>query len=123
ARRGGGDVLVDELLVQVVHGVAVLIGDHGPRRAVDDRPAAAVFDGVRIAAPSLPGDRAAAVELERRLLRVGELPVVLEVIAAAGGGDAHRMIHAEGPAGDVNLMRAVVADLARAPTAEPVPVV
>src|SRR5205814_9732065 len=83
----------------------------------------AAFGGVGIAAPSLPGDRTAAVELEGRLLRVGELPVVVEVVAAARRRDAHRMIDAEGPAGDVDLMRAVVVDLARAPAAEPVPVV
>src|SRR5206468_9172629 len=71
----------------------------------------------------LPRDRPAAVELERRFLRVGKLPVVVEVVAPARGRDAHRMIDAEGPAGDVDLMRAVVADLARAPAAEPVPVV
>src|SRR5204862_4471722 len=87
------------------------------------RPAAAAFDRICITTPSLPGDRPAAFEFERRCLRVGELPVVVEVVAAARGGDAHRMIDAEGPAGDVNLMRAVVADLARAPAAEPMPVV
>src|SRR2546422_8910209 len=80
-------------------------------------------DRIWIAAPSLPGDRPAAVELERRFLRVGELPVIVEVVAAPRGGDAHRMIHAEDPAGDVDLVRAVVADLASAPAAEPVPVV
>src|SRR2546422_1408633 len=44
-------------------------------------------DRIWIAAPSLPGDRPAAVELERRFLRVGELPVIVEVVAAPRGGD------------------------------------
>src|SRR6266516_1068783 len=117
------DVLLHDLPVQVVHDVAVLIEDHRPRRAMHDRPAAAVFDGIGIAAPTLPRDRSAALELERRFLSVGELPGVLEVVAAARGGDAHGMIYAEGPARDVDLMRAVVAYLAPAPAADPVPVV
>src|SRR5438445_7820988 len=120
---GRRDILLHDLVVHVVHDVPVLIEHHRAGRAVDHRPAASALDGIGIAAQPLPRNRAAAVELERRLLRVGELPVVVELIAAARGGAAHRMIDAESPAGDVDLMRAVVADLARAPAAEPVPVV
>src|SRR6266699_901925 len=58
--------------------------------AVHHPPPATALDRIGIAAQPLPRDRPAAVELERRLLRVGELPVVVEMVAAAGGRAAHR---------------------------------
>src|SRR3989454_5836059 len=62
-------------------------------------------------------------ELEADFLRVGEFPVVGVVIAAAEGGDARGVAHAQPPARDVDLVRAVVQDLARSPAPEPMPIV
>src|SRR5256886_4977972 len=70
-----------------------------------------------------PDDGFAPRELEAGFLGVGELPVIVEVIAAADRSDADGVVHAQGPARDVDLVRAVVADLARAPPPEPMPVV
>src|SRR5205807_9435482 len=76
-----------------------------------------------VAALALPDDGLAPRELEAGLLGVGELPVVVEVITPAHRRDANGIVHAQGPAGDVDLVRAVVADLTRAPAPEPMPVV
>src|SRR5205814_469207 len=96
---------------------------HAARGAENGRAAVAAERGQAVAALALPDDGLPPRELEAGLLRVGELPVVVEVIAAADRRDADGVVHAQGPAGHVDLVRAVVADLARAPAMEPVPVV
>src|SRR4029077_5857813 len=75
-----------------------------------------------VAALPVPGDDLVA-ELPSRVLRVGKLPVVLEMKALAHGRHTRREVDAEKPPRAVDLVRPVVADLARAPVREPVPVV
>src|SRR5262249_61029187 len=76
-----------------------------------------------VAALALADDRFPLAEFESDFLRGGELPVVVELIAAARRDDAGAGVHAQHPARHVDLVRAVVADLARPPAMEPVPVV
>src|SRR4029077_621968 len=71
----------------------------------------------------LPDDGFPVRELEPGFLRIGKLPVVGKVVAPADGRDAHRVAHAQRPTGDVDLVRAVVEDLARSPAPEPMPIV
>src|SRR5256886_10031732 len=47
-----------------------------------------------------PDDGFAPRELEAGFLGVGELPVIVEVIAAADRSDADGVVHAQGPARD-----------------------
>src|SRR5439155_13656312 len=112
-----------DLLLEIVHRVAVAIEHHAAGRAQDGRAARAAVRAEAVAALPLPDDGLPARELETGFLRIGELPVVGEVVAAADGRDARGVAHAQRPAAHVDLVGAVVADLARAPAAEPVPVV
>src|SRR5438094_128398 len=114
-----GEGLLHYFALQVVHGVAVAIHDDAAGRAEDGGAALATIRGQPVAALALPDDGLPARELEAGFLGVGELPVVVEVIAAPDRGDADRVVLAQGPATDVDLVRAVVADLARAPQPEP----
>src|SRR5437660_4515015 len=118
-----GQRLLHHLVVEVGHDVAVAVHDHAARRAQDGRAPLAAERGQAVAALPLPDDRLASGELEAGFLGVGELPVVGEVIAAADRRDARGIAHAQGPAGDVDLVGPVVAELARPPAVEPVPVV
>src|SRR5213080_2681377 len=121
--RPQGERRLHHLLLEVVHGVAVAVEHHAARRPQDSRAARAAVRAQAVAALALPDDGLPARELEAGFLRIGELPIVGEVIAAADGRDARGVAHAQGPAGDVDLVRAVVADLARPPAPEPVPIV
>src|SRR3989442_9381652 len=118
-----GDRFLHHLVGEIVHRVAVLVEDDAPRGALDDGAAGAVLRRERIAAQALPHDDLLPRELEAGFLRVRELPVVVEVVAAADRGDADGVVHPEGPPADIDLVRAVVADLPRAPAPKPVPVV
>src|SRR2546425_12842057 len=109
-RTGLRDRLLHHFVLEVVDGVAVLIEHYRPRRPVHDRAARPVLGRERVAAQALPHDGALALELEAGFLGVGELPIIFEVVPAAGRGDAHRVVHAEGPARDGDFVRAVVAD-------------
>src|SRR5438445_1770921 len=119
--RGKGRL--HDLVLEIVDRVAVTVHDHAATGAQDGGAPLAAVRIQAVAALSLPDDGLAARELETGFLRVGELPVVGEVIAAADRRDARGIAHAQRPAGDVDLVGAVVADLARAPAPEPVPVV
>ena len=60
--------------------------------------------------------------LEGDVLRVRELLVVIEVALRAESSDARRMrFHAEAPASDVDVVNAVVADVAAAEVMPPAP--
>src|SRR5205823_6484922 len=118
-----GQRLPGDLVVEVVHSVAVTVHDDAARGAEDGGAALAAEGGQAVAALSLPDDGLPARELEAGFLGVGELPIVGEVIATADRGDARGVAHGQRPAGDVDLVRAVVADLAGAPAPEPMPVV
>src|SRR5687767_2743729 len=107
----------------VVMHVAAAIEHDRAVRSENLRPTPAAERLSAVAALSLPDDGLSAVELEDHFLGVGKLPVVVEVVAAASGAHARGILDAERPAGDVDLVRAVVADLARSPPTEPVPVV
>ena len=79
--------------------------------------------GLPAAAQAFPDDLLAALELEADDVRVGRFLIVVEAVAAAGGGDADREIDAQAPAAQVDHVDAVVAEFAVAPVPEPVPVV
>src|SRR5690242_2214666 len=119
----GGERLLHGLALQIVHRVAVAVHDGAAPGAKDGGAPAAVEGFQAVTALPLPDDGLAAGELEAGFLSVGELPVVVEVVAASRRRDPGRKVHAERPPGDVDLVRAVIADLARAPAVKPVPVV
>src|SRR5439155_160849 len=85
-----GEGLLHDFALQVVHGVAVAIHDDAAGRAEDGGAALATIRGQPVAALALPDDGLPARELEAGFLGVGELPVVVEVIAAPDRGDADR---------------------------------
>ncbi len=125
-RSGGAslfDVCLDDLSREVVQDVALAIQHETPLRPVGHGTAAAVEERLAVAALPVPDDPLAAVELERRVLRIGELPVVGIVHACAAGRHPRREVDTEREARDVDLVRAVVVDLAGPPAPEPVPVV
>src|SRR3989441_9962397 len=83
-----GEGLLPDFALHVVHGVAVAVHDHAARGAEDGGAALATVRGQPVAALALPDDGLPPRELEASFLGVGELPVVVEVIAAADRGDA-----------------------------------
>src|SRR5947208_4919642 len=97
-----------DLLLEIVHRVAVAIEHHAAGRAQDGRAARAAVRAEAVAALPLPDDGLPARELETGFLRIGELPVVGEVVAAADGRDARGVAHAQRPAAHVALVGAVV---------------
>ena len=110
------------LAFEVVDFVAVAIDQHGAGGAHDGRAAVAVVDTHALAAVAFPGEHLVVV-FEAGDQGVVELPVIFEVVAAAGGGNAVGIVDAERPAADVDFMRAVVERFAGAPDPEPVPVI
>src|SRR5208282_1100926 len=91
------------LALPVEHVVAVAVENDRALGAVDDRPALAAVETHSLAAPALPGDGFSGVP------KIGddgvvELPVVLELVAAAGRGDGLGVFRFEGPAADVHLV-------------------
>src|SRR2546426_2801583 len=121
--RPRGEGRLHHLLLEIVHRITVAVEHHAAGRAQDGRAARPAERGQAVAALPLPDDGLPARELETGLLRIGELPIVGEVMAAAEGRDTRGVAHAQRPAGDVDLVRAVVADLARSPAPEPMPIV
>src|SRR6184192_2063666 len=119
----GGERLLHGLALEIVDRVAVAVHHRAAARTENGGASAAVERLRAVAALPLPDDRLAVREVEAGFLRVGKLPVVFEVVAASRRGDADGVIHAQRPACDVDLVRAVVADLARPPAVEPMPVV
>src|SRR6266481_862646 len=111
------------LLLEVVHRVTVAVEHHAAGGAQDGRAARPSERGQAVAALPLPDDGFPVRELEPGLLRIGELPVIGVVIATADGRHARGVAHAQRPAGHVDLVRAVVEDLARSPAPEPMPIV
>src|SRR5207302_3097939 len=83
---------------------------------------ARALEAVRIAALALPSDGLVA-EIETGHIDVGCFLIVLKMVAAAATGDAAGRVHSQTPAGEVQRVDAVVAEFARAPMPEPVPVV
>src|SRR5262249_6271907 len=65
----------------------------------------------------------AAGEVERRHVSIEGLLIVVPAVFAAAGGDPRRKLHAEPPAGDVEGVNPVVAELAVPPVPFPVPFV
>src|SRR5579863_7598586 len=90
---------------------------------INDESATGGFDGIVIATASFPGNGFAFRKLITGGLRVGCLPVVFEGIPAAGGYYLLREVHTQEPTATIDLMRPVVAGLARSPMPEPMPVV
>src|SRR5438552_15329836 len=115
------EILLDDRVLEVVDDVPVAVHHHAPGRAEDCGTARAAVGGQAVAALSLPDDGLPAGELERGFLGVGELPVIVEVIATAGRRHASAAVYAQRPAAHVDLVRTVVGDLARAPAPEPMP--
>ena len=115
--------LVDELAVPVVVLVAVAVDEDGALGAEDGGAALAVVDLHTLAAAAFPVDHLVVAVVEVGIEGVVELPVVLEVVAAAGRGDFVGVFDAEGPAADIDLVGAVIEGLTGAVAAEPVPVV
>jgi len=98
--------------------IAVAINENAARGAEDGRATVAVIELHAAAATPFPGDELVVV-FEIGDEGVVELPVILELIASAGGGDALRIVDAESPAADVDFVGAVVQRLAGSPCAEP----
>src|SRR5713101_6499976 len=105
------------------HSVTVAIDYDAAVGAEDGRTTRPLVEIESVAALPLPDDALSAVKDEGRFLCVGELPVVSVVKASTGRDNACRVVDAEQPPGDVDLVRSVVADLAGSPVGEPVPVV
>src|SRR3954471_17913822 len=108
---GRGSQLLHDLVLEIVENVSVAIDDHAAVRAEHQRSARAIVEAEAIAALALPDDALVAVEYEGCFLGVGELPVVGVVKATAGRDYTPRIIDAEQPPSDVDLVGAVVADL------------
>src|SRR5437773_4740244 len=121
--RPRGERLLDDLILEVIDDIPVAVHHHASGRAEDCGTALPAKRGEAVAALALPDDGLPAGDLEHGLLGVWELPVIVEVIAPSGRRHAAAPVHAQRPAADVDLVRPVVADLARAPAAEPMPVV
>ncbi len=68
--------LFDNLVLEIVDDVAVPIDYHATVGAEDSGTTRAPVELESVTALSLPDDALAALEYERRFLRVGELPVV-----------------------------------------------
>src|SRR5438876_10786206 len=83
-----GEGLLHDFALDVVHGVAVAVHDHAARGAEDGGAALATVRSQAVAALALPDDGFAPRELEAGFLGVGELPVIVEVIAAADTQEA-----------------------------------
>ncbi len=116
--------LLHDFVFEIVDDVTVAIDYHRCRWCREPRcRARTVVEIESVAALPLPDDALAAVEHERRFLRVGELPIVGVVEASARRDHAARVVDAEQPTPHVDLVRSVVADLAGSPVGEPVPVV
>ncbi len=80
-----GAELVDLLALPVVDVVAVAVDDYGALGSHDGGAAVAVVDFHALAATAFPGDGLVGIS-EVGDEGVVELPVVLELVAAAGGG-------------------------------------
>ena len=115
-------LLFDELVLAVEDGPLVAGQDHRRLVAVEGDAETVALEAARQATVAFPGEPLVA-EIEGGDQRVGRFLVVLEEVAAAAGGDALRVIDLQAPAGQVEHVDAVVADLAGAPVPEPVPVV
>ena len=121
--------------VPLLDGLALLVEDlHAAARPEERRAVRAVHHRARgdvhvgllvDAAQALPRDELAVREVPRGVLRVGPFPVRVRrhPVLAARRGHAARPVRAEAPARHVHEVHRVVAALARAPVAEPVPVV
>ena len=114
--------LGDHLVIEIIELVPVAVEKNGACAAVDGDAAAAAIRLFALAAQTLPGDQFILV-FEIGNQGIVELPVILVMIAAAGGRDTFRVPKLEGPAAKIDLMGAVVERFARAPIPEPVPVV
>src|SRR5580692_10780148 len=90
--------------------------------AHDDRTAISIVKAHSLAGAPLPRNQFVRI-LKVRDHRVGELPIILELVAAAACCHGMRNLSLQSPAADVYLMRAVVERLAGAIAAQPVPVV
>src|SRR4051812_25069660 len=82
------DVLFHRFVFQIVEDIPIAIEHDAARRSQNCRAARPAERLETVAALSLPNDRLPALEVERRFLRVGKLPIILIVIAATGGRHA-----------------------------------
>ncbi len=117
AALGLGDLLavgVENLVARVGEHEAALLAVEGDERET--------FAFARVAAALLPCDEHGAA-VERRDTGVGGLLVVVGEVAAAAESHAQGAVESEGPAGEVERVHRVIAELAVAPVPEPVPVV
>ena len=121
-RCAAGLELIRLVPFEVVDFVAVAIHNHGPRGSQDGRAAVASVTLHSLAARPFPGEHFVFVH-EARHQRVIELPVVFEVISAAGRGDPFWIIHAQRPPAHIHFVRSIVQRFAGAIGSEPVPVV
>ena len=108
--------------LEIVDLVTAAVHNHRASSAHDAGTAVASVELHSLAAFSLPFDQLVFV-FKAGEQRVVELPIILEVIAPAGGGDALRIVDAESPAANIHFMGAVVQSFTGAPDLEPVPVI
>ena len=100
--------------LEVVEFVAAGVDNYGAGGPDDDVAAIAAVKFHTVATPAFPLDELVIVIDEAGVEGVVELPVVFVGVAAAGGGDAIGERYAHDPAGDVDLVGAVVEGLAGA---------
>src|SRR4029077_10234784 len=70
----------------------------------------------------LPGQRPVRV-LETGHQRVIKLPVVFELVSAAGCSDPLWVVHAQRPTADIDLVRSIIERFASPISSEPVPII
>src|SRR6266516_886880 len=75
-----GERLLDDLILEIIDDIAIAVHHDAPGRAEDCGTARAAVGGKAVAALPLPYDGLPAGELEHGLLRVGELPFIVEMI-------------------------------------------
>src|SRR5262249_30194209 len=114
--------LVDLSSLEIQNLVAASVDDHGSLLSVERDSKLRALEAARMPASPLP-DQAFAGKVERHRMRVGGFLIIVVPILAAAGRHAGRVINPQPPAADVQRVDAVVAQFARAPVPEQMPVV
>src|ERR1700694_807128 len=93
--------------LEVVDLIATAIDKHRPGGSHDCRTAISPVILHPLAALSFPRNHLVFV-LEAGHESVIELPIVFEMVSAARRGDSLRIVHAQRPTADIDLVRAII---------------